>query len=421
MHLTSLRTGSFIIAICLFLGGFAHAQTALRLSWWGGEARHAMYNDLANLFEAQNPDVMIDREFAAFGPYWERLTTQIAGGNAPDVLHMHERFLNEYVTRGALADLTPLVESGAIDLGDFSDAIIDTGRAGGRIYMITLGNSAPGTHYNTRLFTEAGVEPPPFEWTWDDLEEMAVALSEAHGSGVYGVNDAGGWPSAAEHFIRQQGTPFFAGDALGFDREALVAYWSLWQRLRAAGAIPPADVTAERDAASHPDSLLVHNIVAMQFMSGNQHKLYQQNTDDELALTTLPRSTDTGAPAGDVLGGAYIAIAAGTRHKDAAAAFVNWFVNDPEVAMIYNAEHGPPGSRAAQAVVMPQLVPADQRLSAMMEFVGRTAQASDRHPAKGGEVMAALTRIYQELSFGRYRTVEDAVDDFFEEADFILN
>ncbi len=397
------------------------AQTNLRLAWWGGDARHEMYNALADMYEQQNPDIKLDREFAGWGPYWERLATQTAGGNAPDILHMHQLNLEQYAGRGALLDLTPLVESGEIDLSDFSQAIIDSGTLGDHIYMITLGNSAPGTHYNERLFAEAGVAAPSFEWSWDDFVSTATTLSDALGPDIYGVNDTGGWNETLNLYMRQQGKKLFEGDALGFSKEDLIAYWSIWEELREAGAIPPADMTAEFEGASHADSLLARGIVAMQLASGNQHKLYQAVTEDPLGLTSLPRSNDSQAPYGDTVGGAYISLSSETEHPEEAAAFINWFINDLEVATMYNFEHGPPGSVVIQDTLGGDLDPADVRLANLMQFYSQSLQAPDPIPAASAEVFAAFSRIYQELAFGQFASVEEAVDAFFEEVDFILN
>ncbi len=138
----------------------ANGETTLRLAWWGNEPRHNMYNDLADMYEEQNPGITIEREFAGFDPYFEKLATQVAGGNAPDIIHMHPNYLYDYGNRGALLDLTPLVESGQIDLSKWPQGIIDTGKIDDKLYMLTLGNSSVGMHYNPQLFAEAGVTEP---------------------------------------------------------------------------------------------------------------------------------------------------------------------------------------------------------------------------------------------------------------------
>ncbi len=399
--------------------------TSLRLAWWGGDARHAMYNVLADMYQQQNPSIVLEREFAGFGPYFEKLAIDTASGNTPDILHMHQTFLSDYATRGALLDLGPLVESGQIDLSHFSQGIIDTGKLGGTNYMITLGNSAPGIHYNTVIFEEHGIPFPEYSWTWDDFKETALALREVLPDDVYAVNDSGAWLGTLETFIRQQGYFLFAQedgqalDQLGFPKEVLIEHWTMWDELRQANAIPPAALGAEYAGTSHPDSMLAKKVVAMHPMSGNQHKLFQNEMEDLIHLTTIPRGNAPDSLAGDVVGGAYLSIAASTPYVDEAASFINWMVNDPEVARIYNAEHGPVGSSEMQTVINDQLDPADVRLADMMAFVGPTGSAEAPRPAGGTEALSAIARFYDQIAFGQL-TVEQAVDQYFDEADFIL-
>src|ERR687885_26892 len=63
------------------------SETRLRMAWWGGEARAKKWNQALDLYESKNP-VKISRETAEFNPYWEKMNTQMAGGNPPDVINM---------------------------------------------------------------------------------------------------------------------------------------------------------------------------------------------------------------------------------------------------------------------------------------------------------------------------------------------
>jgi multiple sugar transport system substrate-binding protein len=397
------------------------APVTLQLSWWGGDQRAAMYNRMADRYEELNPNVTILREFAGFNAYFERLATQVAGGNAPDIVHMHATQISSYVQRGALLDLTPLTESGAIDLSNFAPGIVDSGRVDGRIYMITLGNSVPGTHYNMRILNDLGIEPPAYSWTWDDFTALALSLVDQLPEGVYAAADGAlQHDSTFEPYVRQRGYALFDGQRIGYPKEVLVDWWTIWQTLRQAGALPPIDLTVERLSDGVENNVLVTGEVVMMMLSGNQHRLYQNNTPDLLGLTTIPRAVDPNAPFGDALGGAYIAISASSRNVDAAAAFINWFVNDEEAARMYNGEHGPVGSSVMQAAIADQQTPADQRLADMVAYIAQDVRPIDPRPAQAGEVVAAYNRIYQRLAFGEFPSVEAAVDAFFNEAEFIL-
>lgn len=398
----------------------AEGQTTLRLAWWGNEPRHDMYNELADMYEELNPDIKIEREFAGWDPYWEKLATQVAGGNAPDIIHSHPNYLYDYGNRGALMDLTPLVESGQIDLSKWPQGIVDTGKIDDKLYMLTLGNSSVGMHYNPALFEQAGVPEPSFEWTWSEWMDTVLALHEGLGDAAYAMSDSGNDTRGFRVFLRQRDKLFFDGDQLGFEPEDLRDYWAMWEELRAAGALPPAAITQESGDLGHADSMLVKGEIAIQVQSGNQHKLYQVHMENELGLVPFPHSDNPDDPFGYTVDGAYISLSSTTDKVDESAAFLNWFLNDPEVARIYNGEHGPPGNADNAAMVREAAEPADQRLADMMAFIAPNAIPQGYQPPRGGETLSAFDRFYEEMAFGNL-SLDDAVNAFFEEADFILN
>ena len=65
--------------------------------------------------------------------------TQIAGGNAPDVIQMDYRYIVEYAKRGAIAPLDEFVGK-ALDLDDFDEDQLEGGKVDGKLYGIS---SAP--------------------------------------------------------------------------------------------------------------------------------------------------------------------------------------------------------------------------------------------------------------------------------------
>ena len=65
------------------------ADTELRFSWWGGDTRHKPTLDAIKLFEAANPGIKIKAEYMGWGGFTERLTTQISGGNEPDIMQIN--------------------------------------------------------------------------------------------------------------------------------------------------------------------------------------------------------------------------------------------------------------------------------------------------------------------------------------------
>ena len=393
----------------------------LRMTWWGNEARTALYNQILDLYETQNPNIKIEREFTGdFAGYWDKLATQIAAGNSPDLVIMHLNYINEYVGRNALVNLTDYIDSGKIDLSNFSAGALNAGAVDGVPYMVTLGLTPRTLIYNSRLFEEAGVALPEPEWTWSDFQEKAAAISAGSDGEVWGAADQGSSEVAFFIFLGQRGQSFFKGDVLGFDRQDLLDWWGMWEAMRASDAIPPADFTSELATSIQADSALARGQVAMFISPGNQFAIFQDSSEDELDMMTIPRSEEPGAVPYNYAGGAFMAISSQSQYPDQVADLINWFVNDEEVQRIYNGEHGPPGSTVIVDMLSPNLSRADQKLYAFHAMVADYVQPQPSSPPQSREVQVALERIYTELSFGQ-RTLEDAVDAFFEEADFILN
>ncbi|GGL78073.1 ABC transporter substrate-binding protein [Wenxinia marina] len=393
----------------------------LRMSWWGNDARHALYNGLLDLYEEQNPNITVEREFSGWDGYWTKLSTQAAGGNLPDLIVQHLSYINEYADRGALLPLDDMVEAGTLDLGDFSQGALNAGMVDDTLYMVTLGLTPRGLIYNPRLFEEAGVEPPTEDMTWEEFADKAAAINTALGDGVFGATDQGmdGLPFTI--FLGQRGKAMYDGEGLGFDEDDLRDYWGLWQGMRDEGALPSADLVSDMASTNdvHADSALAKGNLAMWIAPGNQFPLFQNYAEDELELTTLPRSSEEGAQPFNFAGGAFMSIAQNSEHPEEVARLINWFVNDPEAGRIYAGEHGPPGSRAIGAMLAENLAPADAKLYAFSDRVSDYMRPQAQSIPQSSEIEGAFGRIYDELRFGQI-TLDEAVERFFEEVEFIL-
>jgi multiple sugar transport system substrate-binding protein len=391
----------------------------LRMAWWGGDARHAMMNTLLDMYEQQHPEVTIAREYSDYGPYWEKLATQLAGGSAPDLLHFNSSYTGEYARKGAMLDLAPLVEEGLINIADFDPTILESGKVDGTLYYISLGNSAPSATYNTRLFADAGVAVPAPDWTWDDFAATATAITEALGEGTYGSSDAGASGDAIEIFLRQRGKSLFAaeGAQLNFERQDLVDWLGFWDGLRQAGVIPPTDVAIET-SQEQETHLFSTGKVAVHLIPANQLKIWQRFVPGDLALAFVPRGAE-GSESGYFVGGAYIGISARTQHPEASADVIDYMVNNPDAAKVYLAEHGPPISLAMREVVRPLLDPSDQEVFAFMAEVTKTATPISPQPPQFAAILDLLDRTNQAVGFGE-RDVEQAAESFFAESETVL-
>jgi multiple sugar transport system substrate-binding protein len=116
----------------------AQSDVRLRMFWWGAKERAERTDKVNQLYQQSHAGVTISGESLGWTDYWPRLATQTAGRNAADVLQMDYRYIFEYARRGTLLPLDGYVPA-ALDLTDFSNAAVDSGKVDGKIYGVSLG------------------------------------------------------------------------------------------------------------------------------------------------------------------------------------------------------------------------------------------------------------------------------------------
>ncbi|MDQ3541897.1 MAG: extracellular solute-binding protein [Chloroflexota bacterium] len=391
----------------------------LRMSWWGGDARHEMYNTLLDLYEERNPGITIAREYTDWAPYWERTATQVAAGNPSDLLHFNLLYTGQYARQGIMLDLTPFVDTGTIDLTNHDQVLVDAGKVDGTLYYICLGASSPCAFYNEVLFEQAGLSAPPATWTWDDFVTTTTSASESLGDDVFGCSDAGGNGELMEIMLRQRGKSLVTeNDELNFEAQDLIDWFGMWEDLRQTGAVPPVDLSLDIAAAGGVEtSLISTGQSAMTFTNGNQLKIYQRTTEDELSIAFPPNGPEGSQP-GNYIVAAFIGIAENSDAPEEAAKLINFMVNDPDAAQIYNAEHGPTSSMDVRELLFPNLDPSDQKVFSFMEELTETVAPMTPQPVYYAQLMALTTRTNEDIGFGT--SVEEAVDNFVAEAERIV-
>lgn len=111
---------------------------------------------LINRFEAENPDIRVKVNVVAW-PGYPQLAAQIAAGDPPDLVTMHQSVMPDYQRRGLLEPMDAVIANAGIDPADFTPAA----RAGvlrdGRLYGLPWDTIGRLFHINTRLMADAGL------------------------------------------------------------------------------------------------------------------------------------------------------------------------------------------------------------------------------------------------------------------------
>src|SRR5690242_4013436 len=116
-------------------GGGSGGKVTLRFTWWGNPDRAARTEEAIKLFEKKNPAIRISTNFAGFDAYKQKLATQAAGGDAPDVMQLDYRMINQYADGGVLLDLG---EHKELRTAEMDKGLLATGVVGGKQYAIPV-------------------------------------------------------------------------------------------------------------------------------------------------------------------------------------------------------------------------------------------------------------------------------------------
>ncbi|PWR10701.1 sugar ABC transporter substrate-binding protein [Micromonospora sicca] len=169
----------------------------LRMTIWSANEAHLkLFNEIADEYKKSHPDVgTITFDPLPFDSYTTTLTTQIAGGNAPDLAWIFENSAPDFVASGALRPLDDTLKSTAeYGYDDLSPATRKLWQNDGKLYAYPFSTSPFGIFVNTDLLKKAGQKTPAEliaagQWTWDAALAAASASQAKTGKAGLVIRD----------------------------------------------------------------------------------------------------------------------------------------------------------------------------------------------------------------------------------------
>ncbi|AOS64275.1 ABC-type sugar transport system, periplasmic component [Actinoalloteichus hymeniacidonis] len=387
-------------------------RVELTYTFWGNTDRGELTTEAIELFEEQHPNISVAITFADFESYWQKLATESAGGNPPDVVQMDYTYLREYADRGVLLDLDPLVGE-QINTDDLISGLDQAGRVDGGYYAIPIGTNVMSFQYDAAIWAEAGAATPEAGWTWDDYAEAIGTVTEANDQEPWGGIDMGEHLHLFDAWLRQQGKQAYAEDGrLGFTEEDLVAFWDLNEQWRDAEIVIP---FSQIDQAVTATSLAVGD-TASEFAWDNYLPSTENTNGNELSLAPMPTDTDElGLYAKPSM---LMSVTARSDHPEEAAQLVDFMINDPGAGRIFGANRGLPATTGQREAA--ELDDVNARIEEFETGIeDRLGDTPAPPPPGGASVERLMQRINEEVAYDR-TSVEEAAARFMAESEQIL-
>lgn len=148
----------------------------------------ARFNDIERLKAQSEPGYRpIEVKYVSVARIEQKLLVAIAGGNPPDVAGAYTLMLYPYVDKGAVLDLTPMLEKAGISRDQFIPSLWDLGRYHDRQWALPTTPATTALHWNRRLFSEAGFDPDIAPRTIEELDHYAEQMTKWEVVGPDGV------------------------------------------------------------------------------------------------------------------------------------------------------------------------------------------------------------------------------------------
>lgn len=389
-------------------------QVVVRLAWWTNEVRTAVTLETIAAYEALHPNVKIVPEYTGWAGYWDKLATQIAANDAPDIVQLVDNRLTEFVDGGIIAAL----DEYDMDFDKVDSAALDTWSQNRKKYGLPAGLNGWAVLYNPDIFDKAGVSYPTADWTWADFERIANTIHD--NTKLYGVS----------FVLMYQDLPFLArgagyslfsedGKSFGFtDYSFLTEYLSMMDRLEKSGALIEHSFTEENfnNFAANP---MAFGEAAMLFIPSNQASPVNDGVGKALPFMTIP---GTAKLKSNILAAALgYSMSASTANPEIAADIINFFGSSPEALAIGKANRGVPATAEARSYMLKQGL--DPTLAAAFEYVDIASPVSSplewsANP-KQAEINDLCDEIFAKVMFNEL-TPAAAAAEFYQRGNEIL-
>lgn len=323
--LAALTTGALLLAGC---AGNPAADTEVDLTmavWTSNEAHLTLFDEIADAYLADHPEVSsITFETVTNQDYVAGLTTQIAGGDVPDLAWVPEANAPEFVESGVLANLSPTFE--ATDGYDLAD-ILPSARAlweqDGDLYAYPFSNSPFALYVNRDVLAAAGQPDVASlvgtdEYSWQTVTDIAAGVHSATGSTglMIGSFSPTAWDNLTPLWAGWGARPWSTdGSTCTFTEPEMVDFLEWYQQQLDRGAMPPVTTTAQAPSFAAGD---VAFSVAQLSQSGGLDGSFDW---DFLPLPAGPEGTQP------IIGQAGIGVVAKSPDTAAATEFLAYFTD----------------------------------------------------------------------------------------------
>lgn len=413
-------TSLFLVVVMLLsMTAFAAAdeQVTLKVLWWGSQTRADLTYAMIAKFEEKYPHITVEPEFASWGEYWTKLSTQTAGKMLPDVIQMDYAYLNQYATNGVLAPLDDFFANGSIDVSNASESVLTSGMVNGKCYALATGTNALTLMYDPNLVGDREI---PMAMSMSEFVQLCKDIYAESGRTCNYISDM--YIDTLRFSLRNAGLELYSADgkSLGFDDPKYVAdlLKIISDSINEGYGLDPAMAVAADTFSS-----ITSGDTWCEMHWTNELNATETGNGTKLEMMALPYADGATQSANYFKPTMFWSISEKSEVKEAAALFINFFTNDPDCADIVGTDRGMPISSEIRAHLTPSFDENNKRIAAALDWFaqeGNTSAIPPADPAAASEVNALFNEMCERVQYGLVDDFTAEAQDFMKKANDVL-
>jgi len=395
----------------------AEESKKIRIAWWGNQVRNDTTIAALDAYTKEHPNITFETEFSDWSGYWDKMATQAASDNLPDIIQQDYAYVSQYQEKKQLANLDSYVNSNALNLADVNDSVLEAGKMNGSLYAVVAGVNAVSSVYNAAMLEEAGLTIS-LHPTYSEIKELAVQIKEK--LGVSTEMPAGEW--AVQMMARDKGEVLFdsKNSKLGISEETALEYFQdIKEQIDSDWGLT-VDVIQEASTAGVEGSPMATGKSWSMFPGSNQISAIRNANKDKIDIVMYPKTDDAVNESMYLRPSMFWSVAESSKNKDIAVDVINYFTNSETAQDNLKAERGVPISSKMAKYMEPSL---DEVQKQQFDYIAKVSEIAvpidPPYPAGSNEVITFLGELTDAVRY-KESTPEDAAARFIKEANEIL-
>ncbi|WP_081416141.1 ABC transporter substrate-binding protein [Gryllotalpicola ginsengisoli] len=304
-----------------------NTKADLVLTTWNIAADIVTYKKFAADYKKKYPGVNIKVQVTPNGDFNQYLSTQLAGGNAPDIIRNTWQQIGRWAANGGFIALDDYLPK---DYGkDFGSTFWSAAQLDGKVHGVPQHTDTFGTYYRTDVMDQIGAKPPASlddAWTWDELVSLAREVKKATGKsavayGFEGVNTAYRWlPILYMHggkLMEDDGKTPAINTTEGVEAIA----W--FQKLYSDGLIPKSNTIKGSTTAAVENTFTSGEVGLMMWGDWIMGDIGKALPQDKWNITYMPKDQSAASD----LGGNLLSVSKDSKYPAVAADFIQFVCN----------------------------------------------------------------------------------------------